>query len=755
VGTRARSWREIADCFVQAGRGLAAAHAAGIVHRDFKPANVLVGADGRARVLDFGLARLAAHKEVSAHGPPKIVTSTLDYTLTCSDALMGTPLYMSPEQYLSESVDERTDQFSFCVALYAALHGAHPFDTSDAERLRDTVVAGDITEPATAPDAPAWLQSAVRRGLSVDPASRFRSMDALLAELTRPRGLSRRVVLAAAAVTVIAAAATAWWIATATEQRPGVNDPPAARAQHTQVSFTGAATHPCISPGGDQLAYVAGDQLRIRDLRTGDERDVLRARSFEQLRWSRDGALVFLAQIDSERDAFLLAPDRQQPVRIGPGGAAHCFLAGEEIARVRYLRKAIEIQNRRGEHLRTIPLDWQLDSPVDVDATRSGSRFVVLASRGTSSELLTVAADGGHVQVITSDTARLSSPRWSDDGRAVYYLRKPDTTSSLMRIAVDPQTGAAAGEPEPVLMGLQAGLGFSMTSDRSIVAYTRESAESNLWVHSREEPARQLTFGTGSARYASVSPDGSQVAYIVAHGRTTNLFVVPVAGGEPRQLTNDGASYHKPVWSPDGSRLAYGVQVEGVLTLETLAIATSDRRRRFDDVVLATEPVALAWAPASFITYRPASSMSLLALDPVDATTRILVAWPGRHWLHEPRPSPDARWLAVLWNSPLREHLGLWLLAADGTDKKRLTEAMLMPTGWSDDGRAVFAAEVTSTGEYGAVFRVPVDGGEPQPWLTPTARGPVRGLDAVEGGDQFVSTVHTQQSDVWFARGKF
>jgi predicted Ser/Thr protein kinase len=115
-----RGWRELLAVYVDAGRGLAAAHAAGLVHRDVKPENVLVGADGRVRVLDFGLARGVA--EAIEPGPAATHDALLA-PITATGAVMGTPAYMSPEQWRGEPTDARSDQFSFCVALYAAVHG--------------------------------------------------------------------------------------------------------------------------------------------------------------------------------------------------------------------------------------------------------------------------------------------------------------------------------------------------------------------------------------------------------------------------------------------------------------------------------------------------------------------------------------------------------------------------------------------------------------------------------------------------------
>ena len=188
-----RSWRSIVAVFLAAGRGLAVAHRSGLVHRDFKPANVMVGAHGDVKVLDFGLARETRGREASGDGLPQ------DGSPTQTGGAAGTPAYMAPEQ-LSGRADARSDQYAYCVSLYEALYGERPkaFRPDDAP----------LPTPARASRAPAWLWDVVRRGLSMRPELRFSSMNALLAELSRRRGRRRTglAVLAVAAVGVLAAA---------------------------------------------------------------------------------------------------------------------------------------------------------------------------------------------------------------------------------------------------------------------------------------------------------------------------------------------------------------------------------------------------------------------------------------------------------------------------------------------------------------------------------------------------------------------
>ena len=199
-----RAWQEILRVFVDAGRGLAAAHAAGLVHRDFKPANVLVGNDGRVRVTDFGLARSTHRVDASLES---VARSSLPLEegdselLTRTGALVGTPAYMAPEQLGGRSVDAHSDQFSFCVALYEALFGMRPFEGTSLEELGRAAREGRVREIGHDTKVPAWVRHSVLRGLRPRPEERFPSMEALLVALT-PR--PRRVLAWVAASAVVA-----------------------------------------------------------------------------------------------------------------------------------------------------------------------------------------------------------------------------------------------------------------------------------------------------------------------------------------------------------------------------------------------------------------------------------------------------------------------------------------------------------------------------------------------------------------------
>jgi tetratricopeptide (TPR) repeat protein/predicted Ser/Thr protein kinase len=177
-----RTPREIARVLAQAARALAAAHRAGVVHRDVKPDNILIGADGDARVVDFGLARAEAGAPPAGEGGEGAAASR-------SGSLAGTPAYMAPEIFAGAAADARSDQFSFCVTLWEALGGARPFAGDRPDEIARNAQAGRISEPPRR--APAWLRRVAARGLAVDPAARFPSMDDVAAALERDPARAR------------------------------------------------------------------------------------------------------------------------------------------------------------------------------------------------------------------------------------------------------------------------------------------------------------------------------------------------------------------------------------------------------------------------------------------------------------------------------------------------------------------------------------------------------------------------------------
>jgi eukaryotic-like serine/threonine-protein kinase len=283
-----RTWREIVAVFAAAARGLLAAHAAGLVHRDFKPDNVLVGLDGRVRVADFGLARAAEGEEgvrlrwrdgatstrdarsVAAPTEPGSATArggrpsraVMDgLRLTATGALVGTPAYMAPEQHEGRAADVRSDQFAFCVSLYEALYGERPFRGKTLVELVTSMIDGEPAAPPRAREVPSRIRRALQRGLSRDPAARFPDMGALLRELEHDPARARRRWLGVGAAVVLTA------VGVGVGQRVATRDPCAGGVERMGPVWgpsRGAALERALAEQGGPVGVAVGPRVRAR-----------------------------------------------------------------------------------------------------------------------------------------------------------------------------------------------------------------------------------------------------------------------------------------------------------------------------------------------------------------------------------------------------------------------------------------------------------------------------------------------------------
>lgn len=291
--------------FSAAGLGLAAAHAAGVVHRDFKPDNVLLTAGDQPKVVDFGLAGTLDLAREDEHRAAKA-------SMTMSG--VGTPLFMAPEIFSGRTADEKSDQFSFCVALYLALYGEQPFPGHSFQELSANVAAGRLRETPTRGPVPARVRRAVLRGLLADSAERWPSMDALVHALKRARTArgKRRLVVGAGGIALLGGAlgavlaqpgdpscsdldaelAGVWDGPTRKEAAQNIGSSPLPYAERTleitldrldsyAERWTDARADLCVAAGAEDASAAGSDLLGRRFACLGDaRRDLLAASSF-------------------------------------------------------------------------------------------------------------------------------------------------------------------------------------------------------------------------------------------------------------------------------------------------------------------------------------------------------------------------------------------------------------------------------------------------------------------------------------------
>jgi serine/threonine protein kinase len=280
-----RDWQRWMRIMLHAGQGLAAAHHAGVLHRDFKPDNILVEINGRVCVSDFGLAELNQPSPGRASsGRFASFSDALDTgNLTVTGTLLGTPVYMSPEQLRSDACDERSDQFSFCVATYEVLYGERPFDitldrnTPFARQLVDVIESQRFRPAAKGAQVPARARQALLRGLANDPSARWPSMDLLLTELRTAMPVRKPRLVAAIAI-VSGIAVTATLLATrhsndvVSARLPELSSAVNSNGVRLTATHVIDLPHPAIlalSPSGKKVAISSRSRSMVYDIDNG------------------------------------------------------------------------------------------------------------------------------------------------------------------------------------------------------------------------------------------------------------------------------------------------------------------------------------------------------------------------------------------------------------------------------------------------------------------------------------------------------
>lgn len=625
----------ILDVFAKAGRGLAVAHRAGIVHRDFKPANVLVGHDGRVRVADFGLARLEGGADEASSTDTALATPSVTQS-----APAGTPAYMAPEQLAGEPVGPAADQFAFCAALYRAITAQHPFAGDGPASWLAEMNDDRVRAWPRGRRGPGWLQRLVERGLRRHPRERFASMDALLLALDRGRGrpaLVRRwtgLGLAAAAVAVVALVWTS-----APEHRGWRGRAPAPAAQRASAP-TPAGLAPlreqrvtanasdnnvlsaAISPDGQRIAWTdKRGKLFVRVLETGEIRAITApggARPIAagvdlhpvSLDWTPDGTrLVFAEREGDDVSLWSVSMLGGAPSKL----AAGCQLAAVQridgrIACVANGGRAIEIVDGRGGRSRVAEVRGEYDAFVALAWSPDGQHLayavVRWVSRTRRMAIETVPTAGGAPRTVVDDERLLNAVGWTAlawlaDGRLLYALSDKEARSTA-RLWARPVHGD--GSPgEPSLVGTVEGIPFSLsvTTDGARLAYVRLDMQGDVYVGAispsgRVEPRRFTPYESNDL-VSDFARDGALLFMSERQGRPASLLRQRLDEDEPTVLVPDLPLQAGVRVAPDGKGLVWFRPIDPARGRWELVAA--DEPTRSPRVVTQTREAPLAGRP--------------------------------------------------------------------------------------------------------------------------------------------------------------
>jgi Tol biopolymer transport system component len=548
-------WQKALALFVAAGRGLAAAHAAGLVHRDFKPDNVLVGHDGRVRVTDFGLARPAGG--ILPSEPLTQSPSRLERRITHTGALMGTPAYMAPEQMSGGPSDARSDIFSFCVALFEALYGQRPFDATSLQALLAQIATGQLVSPPSSSRVPLGLRATLLRGLRAAPEERFATMEALLAELTSDPPQRRRATFRFVAVALTLVAATLTLAALRARRTPAWQ--PVIVDQ--QPVFEENADTPIFSPDGKWLVYASDRDSAFRLYRQPRDGSAPAVPITPPgwgvwvPKWSRDSRFIYfednirLFRVPAEGGARELVAD----------AVSYFAVCGDRLAMVRpFALDCADCQRlvvRQGDNERELTRVHGNLGRIACD--RAGQRVVYSVVRDVHlgpmhrvGDLWLIALAGGPPQQLTFD-GMSSYPLFHPDGKSIIYVSERSGRLNLWEQRLRLPRAATA---ERLTFGDGPDVAPDVSPDGREIIFDVDNGSMPLFAYSGAGvPRRKLTRALEDVDIVVPTRDGKELIVGVAKGTTPFIVSYPLPAGDERIITSGQA----PALTPDERELVF------------------------------------------------------------------------------------------------------------------------------------------------------------------------------------------------------
>ena len=581
IGRRGLPLKEVLSFAIQIADALTAAHAAGIVHRDIKPGNIIVNENGLIKVLDFGLAKLTGLPEAGEFGPTQTIQP-----LTEEGTVLGTVAYMSPEQAEGKPLDARSDIFSFGAVLYEMTTGRRAFAGDSKAAIVAAVLNKEPSPPGeTALEMPAELERLIRRCLRKDPSKRqqhIADVKVLLEELkeesesvklaTVKARKGQRRLWATATTLAIAAAGAGVWL------RSGREEPQPHLVPLT--TFAGNETDPSFSPDGNQVVFtwdgekqnnadiyvkMIGSTTALR-LTTDPSPDVSPA-------WSRDGRQIAFLRYGHPGSIYLISPLGGPEQKIGDFDAARGTPAWSPDGKFLVLPKSNSAPKTEPNWgaLYLVPVQGGESRPLLIpeagryylfptfDPDGRSMAFASCTEVGPACDICLAALGAdflpqGRPRQIKRVAAELAGLAWAEDGRSLVYSAGTSINDYfLWRLDI------AGGEPKRLEITAQEALFPAVAPKGRRLAFSRQMIDQDIWrveVGGKPEPFLVSTMLDLNPQF---SPDGRHIAFASARSvDRVSVWLSDANGGNLAQLTRGPGTYDgSPRWSPDGRWIAF------------------------------------------------------------------------------------------------------------------------------------------------------------------------------------------------------